>query len=40
MVKNDVKTQLENGNMPQDTTISENNKNLIICWIEAGAPDN
>ncbi len=39
-VKNKIKTQLENGNMPQDTTISENNKNLIICWIEAGAPDN
>ncbi len=36
----DMKIQIQNGLMPQTGTITADQKNKIICWINSGAPNN
>jgi len=35
-----IRTAISNGTMPQGTTLSNSQKNSIICWIDSGAPNN
>jgi hypothetical protein len=35
-----IKGQVEAGLMPQNTTLTTAQKNIIICWINSGAPNN
>ena len=35
-----IKTRLLNGSMPKTGTISEEDKETVICWIDDGAPNN
>ena len=36
----DIRTQVQSGLMPENTTLTTAQKNTIICWIDAGAPNN
>ncbi|THU36859.1 hypothetical protein FAM09_18005 [Niastella caeni] len=35
-----IRTVVASGQMPQDATFSANQKAIITCWIDAGAPNN
>jgi hypothetical protein len=35
-----IKPQIAAGLMPQNTTLTTAQKNIIICWIDSGAPNN
>jgi hypothetical protein len=35
-----IKPQVATGLMPQNTTLTTAQKNIIICWIDSGAPNN
>ena len=35
-----IRDVVSSGTMPQDATFSANQKALITCWIDAGAPNN
>jgi hypothetical protein len=35
-----IKGQVQAGLMPQNTTLTTAQKNIIICWIDSGAPNN
>lgn len=35
-----IRGQVQAGLMPQNTTLTAAQKNSIICWIDAGAPNN
>lgn len=36
----DIRTQIVAGSMPQGTKLTTDQKNAIVCWIDAGAPNN
>jgi hypothetical protein len=38
--RNSIKTDVSNGNMPRGSSLSNAQKNIIICWIDNGAPNN
>ena len=38
--RSDIRTAVANGSMPQTGTLSNDQKNAIICWIDSGAPNN
>lgn len=38
--KSDIKFQIEAGLMPQSGSLTADQKNKIICWINNGAPNN
>lgn len=35
-----IRTTIVNGSMPKGTSLSESQKNSIVCWIDAGKPNN
>lgn len=35
-----IKTNVLNGSMPKDGTLTQTQKDLIVCWIDDGAPTN
>jgi hypothetical protein len=35
-----IRSAIESGLMPQNSTLSKTQRNAIICWIDAGAPNN
>jgi hypothetical protein len=35
-----IRGAIESGLMPQNSTLSKNQRNAIICWIDGGAPNN
>lgn len=35
-----IRSSIVNGSMPKGRTMSESEKNTVICWIDAGAPNN
>ncbi len=35
-----IRTAVANGSMPQDATFTAQQKAIITCWIDAGAPNN
>jgi hypothetical protein len=35
-----IRPQIIAGLMPQNTTLTTAQKNIIVCWIDAGAPNN
>ena len=35
-----IRTAVANGDMPRDRTFSAQEKAIITCWIDAGAPNN
>lgn len=35
-----IKNAVSNGTMPQNSSLSTDQKNAIICWIDNGAPNN
>lgn len=39
-VRDRIKGQVEAGLMPQNTTLTTAQKNIILCWINSGAPNN
>lgn len=38
--RTNIRGQVEAGLMPQNTTLTTAQKNIIICWIDSGAPNN
>jgi hypothetical protein len=38
--RSDIKFQIENGLMPKTGSLTTDQKNKIICWINSGAPNN
>lgn len=38
--KNSIRTVIVNGSMPKGGSLSDAQKNAIICWIDAGAQNN
>lgn len=38
--KSTIKSEVASGSMPQGGTLTSAQKNAIICWIDAGAPNN
>lgn len=38
--KASIRSRVFNGSMPQNSTFSNAQKDVIICWIDAGAPNN
>ena len=36
----DIRSRTQSGNMPKDGTLSQNEKDLIACWVDDGAIDN
>jgi hypothetical protein len=36
----EIRTAVASGNMPMDATFSAQQKAIITCWIDAGAPNN
>jgi len=38
--RNQVRDAVQSGRMPQNATLSADQKNKIICWIDNGAPNN
>ena len=39
-VRSDIRSQVASGEMPLNATLSNTEKNAILCWIDAGAPNN
>ena len=37
---NSIRSNVVSGSMPKGTTLSEAQKNSIVCWIDAGKPNN
>ena len=35
-----IRSTIVGGSMPKGTTLSESQKNSIVCWIDAGKPNN
>lgn len=35
-----IRTTIVNGSMPKGSSLSESQKNSIVCWIDAGKPNN
>ena len=35
-----IRSSIVNGSMPKGTTLSDEQKNSIVCWIDAGKPNN
>lgn len=35
-----IRTAIINGSMPKGTSLSEEQKNNIVCWIDGGKPNN
>ena len=35
-----IRSSIVSGSMPKGTTLSEAQKNSIVCWIDAGKPNN
>jgi hypothetical protein len=35
-----IKDNVISGAMPKDDKLSNDQKNIIVCWVEAGAPNN
>ncbi len=35
-----IRTAIIDGSMPKGSTLSDNDKNNIVCWIDAGKPNN
>jgi len=35
-----IRNSIINGTMPKGTSLSEDQKNNIVCWIDAGCPNN
>lgn len=38
--KNNIRTAVASGTMPKTGSITSDQKNAIICWIDSGAPNN
>ncbi len=38
--RSQVRAAISSGQMPQGSTLSQSQKNSIICWIDSGAPNN
>jgi len=38
--RSEIRTAVANGSMPQGSSLSSNDKNSILCWIENGATNN
>lgn len=38
--RGDIRAAIISGFMPKNTTLSAPQKNSIICWVDAGAPNN
>jgi len=38
--RSSIRSQVQAGLMPQNTTLTTAQKNTIICWIDSGAPNN
>ena len=38
--RSEIKRAVSNGSMPQDSRLSSDDKNAILCWIENGASNN
>ncbi len=35
-----IRSSIMNGSMPKGTSITDDQKNKIVCWIDAGSPNN
>ncbi len=35
-----IRNSIVNGSMPKNSSLTEDQKNNIVCWIDAGAPNN
>jgi hypothetical protein len=35
-----IRSAVSSGSMPKNSTLSTNQKNSILCWIDSGAPNN
>lgn len=35
-----IRNSIVNGSMPQGSSLTDDQKNNIVCWIDAGAPNN
>ena len=35
-----IRNSIVNGSMPKSSSLTEDQKNNIVCWIDAGAPNN
>jgi hypothetical protein len=35
-----IRTAVANGTMPKNSSLTNDQKNAIICWIDSGAPNN
>ena len=35
-----IRTYIVNGSMPKGSSLTSDQKNKIVCWIDAGAPNN
>jgi hypothetical protein len=38
--KANIRSRVANGSMPKNATLSNAQKDIILCWIDAGAPNN
>ena len=38
--RSDIRKAVANGKMPQNGSLTNDQKNAIICWIDSGAPNN
>ena len=38
--KTSIRTAVANGSMPQNSSLSNDQKNAILCWIDSGAANN
>jgi hypothetical protein len=38
--KTSIRSRVINGTMPKNSTLTNAQKDVIICWIDAGAPNN
>lgn len=38
--RSSVRASVANGSMPQGSSLSSSQKNAILCWVDAGAPNN
>lgn len=38
--KSSIRNSVSNGSMPKNSSLSSSQKDAIMCWIDAGAPNN
>src|SRR5205809_4404544 len=38
--RSDIRKAVANGSMPQNGSLTNDQKNAILCWIDSGAPNN